>query len=476
MIEIDIDKILELSNHIMNMARNSLVVNLRFMDRAISRLERIPVEDSDIIAVNGQYIFFNPVKILKSYKKCKELPAREYLHMIMHCVFHHAFVSDVDRVYWDLACDIAVENAIIGLNLQAVKTPSDMQQVIDIQKIKKKVKYLNAECIYRYLKDNKPSDKELKRLNDVFSHDDHTVWYMRSLYEEQIQKYQNSNGNGGKKTESDVKKISSDAQRMSSDDKINVGTGTLLNRASLTDDWKDISRQMQMNLKSFSKNQGSEAGDMMQSLNAINREKYDYSAFLRKFAVMGEAMRINDDEFDYIFYSYGMQMYERMPLIEPLEYKDVKKIKEFVIAIDTSGSTSGELVQKFMQKTYNILKQQESFFSKINLHIVQCDAEIQEVVKITKQEEFDEYIKHMKIRGLGGTDFRPVFAYVDKLIDNREFTNLKGMIYFTDGYGDFPNRQPDYDVAVIYIDDGYNNPDVPVWAMKLILSEEEIIK
>lgn len=122
MIETDIDKILELSNHIMNMARNTLVVNLRFMDRAISRLERIEIPFMDSIAVNGQYIFFDPVKILKSYKTCKELPAREYLHMIMHCVFHHAFVSDVDRNYWDLACDNAVENAIYGLDLQVVKT------------------------------------------------------------------------------------------------------------------------------------------------------------------------------------------------------------------------------------------------------------------------------------------------------------------------------------------------------------------
>ena len=48
---------------------------------------------------------------------------------------------------------------------------------------------------------------------------------------------------------------------------------------------------------------------------------------------MGEVMRINDDEFDYVFYTYGMKLFpeKRMPLIEPLEYKDVKRIREFVI-------------------------------------------------------------------------------------------------------------------------------------------------
>ncbi|MBQ1453700.1 MAG: metallopeptidase, partial [Ruminococcus sp.] len=158
----------------------------------------------------------------------------------------------------------------------------------------------------------------------------------------------------------------------------------------------------------------------------------------------------------------------------PLEYKDVKRIREFVIAIDTSGSVSGELVQRFVQKTYNILKSSESFFSKINLHIIQCDAEIQEDVKITSQEEFDNYLKNMKLHGFGGTDFRPVFKYVNTLIDRHEFVNLKGLIYFTDGFGTFPERQPDYHTAFVYVNDGYENPAVPVWAIKLVLQPEEI--
>jgi len=227
-------------------------------------------------------------------------------------------------------------------------------------------------------------------------------------------------------------------------------------------------------LETFGKQRGINPGAMTQNLLAVNREKYDYTAFLKKFAVMGEAMKINDDEFDYIFYTYGLQLYEKMPLIEPLEYKEIKAIKEFVIAIDTSGSTSGELVQKFVQKTYNILKSTESFFSKINLHIIQCDADIQEDKKITCQEDFDEYLKIMQIRGLGGTDFRPVFEYVEQLRHNKEFTNLKGLIYFTDGCGEFPARKPDYDTAFVFVDDEYNNPDVPPWAIKLVLQKDEI--
>jgi predicted metal-dependent peptidase len=212
----------------------------------------------------------------------------------------------------------------------------------------------------------------------------------------------------------------------------------------------------------------------MQNLGEVNRERYDYTAFLKKFAVMGEAMKINDDEFDYVFYTYGLKLYKKMPLIEPLEYKDVKRIREFAIIIDTSGSVSGELVQTFIKKTYNILKNTESFFSKINLHIIQCDAEVQEAIKITSQEDFDEYLKNMKLKGFGGTDFRPAFSCVDELIKKGEFARLKGVIYFTDGWGIFPERKPNYDAAFVFIREDNFNPNVPAWAIKLVLDKEDI--
>ena len=140
-----------------------------------------------------------------------------------------------------------------------------------------------------------------------------------------------------------------------------------------------------------------------------------------------------------------------------MEYKEVKKIKDFVIAIDTSGSVKGDIVQKFITKTYNILKQSESFFTKVNIHIIQCDCKIQEDKKITDAKELDEYMKTMVLKGFGGTDFTPVFEYVEKLIKSKEITNIKGLIYFTDGYGKYPVNQPDYSTAFVFIDDNYND-------------------
>ena len=80
----------------------------------------------------------------------------------------------------------------------------------------------------------------------------------------------------------------------------------------------------------------------------------------------------------------------------------------------------------------------------------------------------------MQLRGFGGTDFRPVFNYVEKLRANKEFVNLKGLIYFTDGYGTFPEKKTDYNTAFVFIDDNYGQPEVPSWAIKLVLQSDEI--
>ena len=114
------------------------------------------------------------------------------------------------------------------------------------------------------------------------------------------------------------------------------------------------------------------------------------------------------------------------------------------------------------------------FFKKINLHIIQCDEKVQQDVKVTTQAEFDEYMKTMQLHGFGGTDFRPAFSYVDKLIKNKEFSNLKGLIYFTDGYGTFPSHTQEYNTAFVFVEDTYETPEVPVWAIKLVLSPNEI--
>lgn len=209
-------------------------------------------------------------------------------------------------------------------------------------------------------------------------------------------------------------------------------------------------------------------------LSIANRQTCNYADFLRKFSVLTEDIKVNEDEFDYIFYTYGLKRYGNMPLVEPLEYQECDRVREFVIAIDTSGSCSGELVRTFVSRTYDILKESESYGSKVNVHIVQCDARVQSDTKITSLEDLDRYLGSFELRGFGGTDFRPVFDYVDRLIDEGEFSNLRGLVYFTDGLGIFPKNKPTYDTVFVFVNDEMATPKVPPWAMKAVLDEARI--
>ena len=466
----DLLKIEKLSAEVLRLSRNTILINLRFMDAALTELALMPSLEMRGIATDGTNLVYNPMDILRAYAGEKYLINRNYLHVLLHCLYRHNFVNELlDETVWDLACDITVENIINELTISSLDASRTVKQGSVVNELKSKIKILTAEKIYRYYLDKKITETEIARIRKDFLADDHSLWY------------QNDDGSeaGGSDTSDSDNDLEQNENKSNSNSEFqdNGSQGDLSsadNQQSKKERWREISERMQQDLEIFSKDRGDTAGSLMQNLGEVNRERYDYTAFLKKFAVMGEAMKINDDEFDYVFYTYGLKLYKKMPLIEPLEYKDVKRIREFAIVIDTSGSVSGELVQTFINKTYNIFKTTESFFSKINLYMIQCDAEVQEVVKITSQKEFDDYVKNMKLHGFGGTDFRPAFELVNNLVKSGELTKLKGIIYFTDGWGVFPERKSAYDAAFVFIRQDNFNPNVPPWAIKLVLDKEDI--
>ena len=106
---------------------------------------------------------------------------------------------------------------------------------------------------------------------------------------------------------------------------------------------------------------------------------------------------------------------------------------EAVLAIDTSGST-GQYLEKFFGDTFKIMRQ----FGKFHLTIIQCDARITDVQEFTESSRIPT---RLLAKGGGGTSFKPVFEYMKK---KRLVPRV--MLYFTDGYGDAPQKAPEYPV------------------------------
>ena len=496
------EKCVPVANDILEEARTALAVRFRFLDRALWRMPLEPSFDIYGITTDGVRMVYDPVFVVDRFKLSPNEVVRDVVHCLFHCIFRHPFMLySVLREPWDVACDIAIESMLIDLLGEAFPSNMDGRAKRALRVLRAQVGgVVTAERLY-HLFGTEGNKVDLRSLAPMFYHDSHGLWYGP---DEEWDSRRSSSGAARKESSEssepqgatpnvvgstslddvlDNTPAPSDSGGEGDSDDAAVDEQTddsnaLDDRADqeeLAREWEDIARDMQVELETMAvTRRGDEAGSLVAQLAAVNREKHDYADFLRRFATLHERMRLNDDEFDYIYYTFGLERYGNMPLIEPLEYKEDRAIHDFVIAVDTSESCSGDTVQAFMRKTYNILKQSESFNSRVNIHIVQCDARIQEDTKITSLDELDLYLENLQLRGFGGTDFRPVFDYVNLLIEKGELTDLRGLVYFTDGEGVFPRRQPAYDAVFVFLDDGYSDPQIPPWALKVILNEKDL--
>lgn len=427
----ELEKI-EICMDILKNTRNELYLSMRFFDVVLSRLELMPDAKTGGIGTDGFMLYFYPDYLLGLYQKAPVRVNRSYLHTIFHCLFGHLNPQkEMEETYWNLACDIVAESVIDDLNQPRVRVYQTPYRKTFYQKLKEHLEVFTPKGVYRELMQMNLSGEELEKLREEFWADDHTLWN-RDVPPEKCMEREKQ--------------------------------------------WKEQNEKLQTEMETFSKEASEHAESILNQVQIENRERYDYRKFLRKFAVLKEEMQVDADSFDYIFYHYGMSLYGNMPLIEPQETKEVRKVEDFVIAVDTSMSCKEELIKKFLEETYSVLSESESFFRKINVHIIQCDDKIQSDVVITNETELREYMQDFEVKGLGGTDFRPVFGYVSELLRQKAFHRLKGLIYFTDGYGTFPAKRPLYETAFVFMKEDYRDIDVPVWAMKLIIEPEQLEK
>ena len=103
-----------------------------------------------------------------------------------------------------------------------------------------------------------------------------------------------------------------------------------------------------------------------------------------------------------------------------------------IVAIDTSGSVDEELLSTFLGEVSSMMQQYPNY----EIDLITADAKVQSFKTFLPGEPLD-----YEISGGGGTDFRPVFEYVDRHID---YPTL--LIYFTDGEGTYPQEEVTYDV------------------------------
>ncbi len=417
-----------LCRQILRNCQNELYGAFPYLDAAFASLSFSESKATGTIGTDGQQLLYSTDFLIKTYGTRPLTVRRGYLHILLHCLYLHPFYKGIfgirafpDRALWNLACDMWVEYIIEKEQEGSLMLPGHPVREKCFWMMKNQP--LSTERLYQMLVHNRfPFTRE--ELERAFTFDDHRLWE-KEREESMLQ--------------------------------------------ALMRQWASLKMRTGQKIQQHQSRAGTQRGSAAEEMEAVRSERFDYRRYLSRFAILREEVELDTESFDYIFYHLGMERYGNIPLIEPLEYKEVHRLEELVIAIDTSSSCSRERVQGFLEETYQILSQRENFFRKMKVYLIQCDCYVQDVKIIHSEEEWKSYSKNIKIQGRGGTDFRPVFRFIKEQQEKKEIQDLKALIYFTDGDGIYPKEKPDYETAFVFLGDAARTELVPGWAQKLVV-------
>lgn len=421
----------EIGQDILSAARNELYMHLPYLDAALCALGFRAGDGVTVsLATDGEVLYYNGAYLADRFLRARTLVNRAYMHVVLHCMLRHlAKKQGRDARMWDLACDAAVESILDGLHVPCLEGANSPKRRKFYGECLREMRVLTAEGIYRHLLQQRLTEFELAQLELAFFVDDHGLWAPA----ERESREQNERQD----------------QR-----------------------WQSLAEKAQTGMETVLAGQAAGGEAVLEQLRVAAREGVDYRAFLRRFAAPREVMAVDGDAFDYGFYAYGLQIYGNMPLVEPPETKEDRRIEDFVVAVDTSMSTSGELVRQFLACTYAVLRSTETFARRVHIRIMQCDDQLRSDTVIHDNDDLREYMERFTLAGGSATDFRPVFDRVRELQAMGELAKLRGLVYFTDGMGIYPEKRPPYETAFVLLEEPPLSVRVPPWAVRLILGED----
>jgi len=426
-------------------SERELYLQFKFLSITFGNLGFSEDESLSGIGTDGRNVFYNAGFIIDCYDKDLSVSCL-ILHTVIHLLLRH-FAKNLSRRsinLWNAAADMAVWNIIDGTDIKSEAKNKSLRNAV-YKEINKKTDIINADSCYEFI--SSLTNERFKKIADLFYSDNHGMWENNAENEkdpDEIPAALDVSLTAGEKDFSDEE---------------------------LSKLWENLAAKTLTDAEMFN-HANDNFEPFIDALRVNLAKRYDYGKFLRKFLSEREVIKSGED-FDYIYYTYGLTHYKNMPLIENLEYREENLLSDVYIAVDTSGSTKGELVKKFLEQTYSLVSSVSGNVKKFRIYILQCDDKVREFKEISSYDEFQKLMNDFVIIGGGGTDFTKVFEFIE---ERRKQTHekIKGLLYFTDGNGLFPKTAPDYDTAFIFYDDYRNNYNVPPWCVKLVLSKEDL--
>lgn len=389
------------------------------------------------LSTDGRFLWFDPQRVVDDFRKDHDSVARQLLHITAHCLLGHLELRPTfpNTKSFDMAADLKAAQfaeAVCGISFAA----------------RDSVSYSYNDCFghLRPLYESLLSKNCVHYLPDLAKEarfDDHTLW-----------------------TPPTAPAAASGSEASSGE----CGSGQGDGGDGGSPNW-DRLRQSMLD-GNGGKLPGSAAGLLTENF-AVPDRGMSYAQFLRRFAAPQERMLLDPESFDVRWYHLGLEYYGDIPLLEPSELSEPPLPDDLVIALDTSGSCSGEVCKRFLKETLGILRDISGGTSRFRVLFLQCDAKIQQEILLETAEQVEELFRSFAARGFGGTDFRPVFQRVEERRRDGTLPRVRGLLYLSDGYGNFPDQPLDYPTAfLIPEEDRGGYADQVGWITRLYLDQD----
>ena len=160
-------------------ARNELYIHMRFLDVALSSFQYQMDMELNSLGTDGNVIYYNARFLGGLFRESRTMVNRTYLHQVLHCLFFHVVETEKrEEIYWNLACDIAVESIIDSMQIRCLKKGMSWLRESTYRELRRSLKVLTAEGIYLELQnmDFGVNNKKLEKLIREFCLDSHQYW------------------------------------------------------------------------------------------------------------------------------------------------------------------------------------------------------------------------------------------------------------------------------------------------------------
>ncbi len=420
-------------------ARTRLILDKPFLGALVLRL---PMKAADpqwcpSTGTDARHFYYNP-----EYIDSLSLGQTQFMlaHEALHCALSHFSRRHHRALHrWNLACDYAINPLLVEDGL----TPPYDSLIMD------EYQGMTAEEIYPLLQENDEHETLDQHLYDDDSEsnsggDQNTDQAQGSPPPRSGDSEQQQSKGGKSDPDPTPSGGSKGSQQQTEQNQPQPGTAPC--PPPLTEEEKNTLEVQWQQRMAGAAQQAMQAGKMNGALARIIdhllQPRLPWRMLLARYMT-----QLARDDYSYMRPSRRSQDQAIMPSLHSQQI-------DIVVALDTSGSIRDQEIREFLSEV-SALKGQ----MRARLTLLPCDAALAPGAPFVF-EPWEELKLHTEVQGGGGTDFRPVFEWIEKQSMQPEI-----LVYFSDLQGKFPQAAPQY--PVLWLVKGKQNPP---WGQRVQLN------